>query len=442
MYIRRWAIACATLFALINSVGQAWAATSLNDKDHYLQIISDAYDGNAFSMEYIKTDGKTYKALVGPSQDIEIKTFRKILTPNGEAVIQVPMVFDAGRVFSYFVVWFKPIEASEVKLEIITDGEVDLKVDLKPDSYVVFRDRWGEKLNSDSTIYFAGKGGTGLDNSYESFVMHRTLKIDVLGSGEGGDCLQDLDGDGAYDCNDNCAFVPNGDQGDFDQDGLGDPCDPDPDGDNGEGYGGYEDNCPLVDNPDQQDTDGDGIGDACEDGDRDDDGRPDDQDNCPDLPNPDQADTDGDGIGDACDTDMDQDGEPNPDDNCPLRPNPGQEDQDKDHAGDLCDPDKDDDTIPNEADNCPSTPNTGQEDVNQNGIGDVCEVADSNNPQNPGEGNPPSVPGGPAGGNAILEGSGVGACSLRASPLLHPNIGYWLLAMPLIAAWNLRRANK
>lgn len=81
------------------------------------------------------------------------------------------------------------------------------------------------------------------------------------------------------------------------RDTIGDPCNPDEDGD---GAGDLTDNCPLAANPGQLDTDADGEGNVC---DPDDDGDTalDTDDNCPLLANGDQADADGDGIGDACD---------------------------------------------------------------------------------------------------------------------------------------------
>lgn len=55
-----------------------------------------------------------------------------------------------------------------------------------------------------------------------------------------------------------------------------------------------QDNCPFVFNPRQYDYDRDDVGDRC--------------DNCPYNSNPDQTDTDNNGEGDACAVDIDGDG--------------------------------------------------------------------------------------------------------------------------------------
>jgi len=104
------------------------------------------------------------------------------------------------------------------------------------------------------------------------------------------------------------------------------------------------DNCPTVSNANQLDTDNDGIGNIC-DTDDDGDGVLDGNDNCPLTPNANQLDTDGDGQGDACDTDDDGDGVPDVNDNCPLTPNANQANNDGDAQGDVCDPDDDNDGI-------------------------------------------------------------------------------------------------
>ena len=142
-----------------------------------------------------------------------------------------------------------------------------------------------------------------------------------------------LDGDGdgvpyafgySNSYNDNCPDIPNPDQSDLDEDGVGDVCD----------------NCISVANKDQQDKDQDGVGDFC--------------DNCPDLTNTEQADYDSDGLGDLCDWDDDNDGQTdqaeiacgsNPKDPDSLSP-----DYDQDGIPDCEDLDFDNDTVENSID--------------------------------------------------------------------------------------------
>ena len=139
-------------------------------------------------------------------------------------------------------------------------------------------------------------------------------------------------------CDDNCPFESNPLQQNLDNDGLGDACDVDKDGDGhdaadagGEDCNDYaahinpgvdetqiesadcalcnavDDDCDGETDEGCFDTDGDGISD-CLTNDDDGDGVPDGSDNCRSLPNPQQADLDSDGLGDACDDDLDGDG--------------------------------------------------------------------------------------------------------------------------------------
>ena len=170
---------------------------------------------------------------------------------------------------------------------------------------------------------------------------------------------------------DNCPNTSNADQADLDNDGIGDVCDLDTDGDT---TANDADNCITTPNADQADLDSDGIGDVCDD-DIDGDTTANDADNCSLVSNPGQEDLDEDGTGDVCDDDIDGDTVLNDADNCPLIINTEQEDLDSDDIGDICDDDKDGDTILNDVDNCLLISNFDQSDLDRDGIGDVCDIA-------------------------------------------------------------------
>ncbi len=118
-------------------------------------------------------------------------------------------------------------------------------------------------------------------------------------------CL-DEDDDGVCDVADNCKFDPNHGQDDLDNDGQGDVCDGDLDGDS---HLNGLDNCPFVENNIQSNYDQDGYGDACDD-DKDGDGVPNSDDECALTPLGTTV------IGNGC-PDEDGDGVQDSEDKCP-----------------------------------------------------------------------------------------------------------------------------
>ena len=159
--------------------------------------------------------------------------------------------------------------------------------------------------------------------------------------------LSDGDEDGVTNDLDNCQDVANAEQADLDQDGKGDVCDADIDGD---GVANEEDDFPK-DSTETQDSDQDGVGDV--------------RDAFDDDPK-EFEDTDGDGVGDNADAfpddsaetqDTDNDGVGDVRDAFDDDPNEF-EDTDGDGRGDVADPDDDGD-----------------------GFSDAQELADGTNPK-------------------------------------------------------------
>ena len=160
------------------------------------------------------------------------------------------------------------------------------------------------------------------------------------------DCLDlnlDSDQDGVADALDNCPGEQNSDQLDVDDDGIGNICDGDLDGDgianaldddsDNDGVTDELDNCIFTSNADQLNSDEDTRGDAC--------------DNCISVSNEDQLNSDEDSQGDACD-------------NCISVPNEDQLNSDEDSLGDACD-------------NCAEISNPDQLDADGDGVGIKCD---------------------------------------------------------------------
>jgi hypothetical protein len=249
-------------------------------------------------------------------------------------------------------------------------------------------------LAASSLPNFDSDGDGTVDGEDNCPYTYNPTQSDVDGDGLGGACDSDDDGDDVpdrdaprtFDADGNYAsdgqfFGPDGDDEDDDL--------VDPDSPPATTVEVDRDNCQKVENENQADRDDDGVGQKC-DGDSDGDGLPgpasarpgEPVDNCVFAYNPNQTDTDDDGIGDACDRQDDFDGQvrtatAEPQDPWASKgdepPFGGPDDEDPYPWDDSDGPGKND-----EYDNCPYHDNTEQNDNDDDGFGNVCDVDDDN----------------------------------------------------------------
>ena len=266
----------------------------------------------------------------------------------------------------------------------VTDGDMMLHEEGSP---FLFEESMLES-SEEETVMMLRRGFSRHSDSEEHILLFNGVaKEDILLNFDPEPpVMDDKDGDGLYDWEDNCPYLYNPEQKDENGNGVGDACESqhqDKDWDQ-DGWVDSEDNCPMVMNQDQLDENSNGIGDACEidgmrdldgdgvvddsDADIDNDGFLNDEDSDPNNPWvwEFEPDFDGDGIPDYMDEDIDGDGYPNYDDADPYNPDVWSYEPMFDTDGDgIYDMD----------DNCVAIANEDQMDSDEDGLGDVCDVA-------------------------------------------------------------------
>jgi len=363
----------------------------LENVNIYVEDESNVYpDVNIYSIELIVQDSHPVLEIQGYECDSTIEVWHHFspqwtLQSSLQLSLNVTDLNDAEEEYTFQFYYLDQEPHGFSYLDVINDTP-----------YFIFQPNNDDLHNSYSLIFEA------MDCAGWSDFCN--VQIDVILPPCPYDTDSDFFGDPGYPENicpdDNCPFTVNYDQGDYDNDGIGDICDEctDADGDLLGDPGFPEntcdpDNCPLSYNPDQDDFDGDSAGDSC--------------DNCMTIYNPDQTDSDSDDVGDSCDicpgfddfADTDSDGISDGCDLCPGYDDnidsdldgvpdgcdicPGYNDYadfDLDGYPDSCDicpadaeNDRDADGYCGDVDNCPARFNPEQADSNLDGVGDLCE---------------------------------------------------------------------
>src|SRR3989344_6253516 len=237
-----------------------------------------------------------------------------LCTDNGEEMNGNIIELEDGHVYQCIITNDDQPGTLIVKKVVTTDNggtktASDFSFQVNEDEPITFEENGQNDLTVDAGTYSITEVEVeGYTTTYEncsnvSVANGATVTCTVTNNDVG-----DIDGDGVGDETDNCPAVANADQLDTDDDGIGNACDTDDDGDGQ--TDADETSCgsnPLDIESKSTDTDNDNIPD-CVDTDDDNDTILDDPDNCNLIANTDQADNDQDGIGNVCDDTPDGNG--------------------------------------------------------------------------------------------------------------------------------------